>query len=75
MAALAEFERDLISERTTAGLSAAKRRGKHIGRPQTLLPEQVAHAKKLITSRQETIVGKASTLDVHRNTLRKALAE
>lgn len=75
MAALAEFERDPISERTTAWMSAARRRGKHIERPQTLSPEQVAHAKKLITSRQETIVGKASTLDVHRNTLRKALAE
>ena len=75
MAALAEFERDLISERTTAGMSAAKKRGKHIGRPTTLSPDQVANAKKLITSRQETIVGMASMLGVHRNTLRKAIAD
>ncbi len=34
MAAMAEFERDLISERATAGMSAAKKRGKHIGRRQ-----------------------------------------
>ncbi len=33
MGALAEFERSLISERTKAGMAAAKQRGKHIGRP------------------------------------------
>ena len=33
MAALAEFERDLISERTKAGMAAAKQRGVHVGRP------------------------------------------
>lgn len=33
MAALAEFERDLISERTKAGMHAAKQRGVHVGRP------------------------------------------
>ncbi len=33
MAALAEFERSLISERTKSGMAAAKLRGKHIGRP------------------------------------------
>lgn len=33
MGALAEFERDLISERTKAGMAAAKARGVHVGRP------------------------------------------
>ncbi|MGU3401323.1 recombinase family protein [Brucellaceae bacterium D45D] len=33
MAALAEFERSLISERTRAGMQAAKLKGKHVGRP------------------------------------------
>lgn len=46
MAALAEFERDLISERTTAGMSAAKKRGKHIRLPSILSTSQAAHAKK-----------------------------
>jgi DNA invertase Pin-like site-specific DNA recombinase len=32
--ALAEFERDLIRERTAAGMRAAKRRGARIGRPE-----------------------------------------
>ena len=33
MAALAEYERSLISERTKAGMQAAKARGVHVGRP------------------------------------------
>jgi DNA invertase Pin-like site-specific DNA recombinase len=46
-AALAEFERDLIRERTTAGLATARARGKQIGRPTVMTPERVAHAKEL----------------------------
>jgi putative DNA-invertase from lambdoid prophage Rac len=34
--AIAEFERDLIRERTLAGLAAAKRRGAQLGRPRTI---------------------------------------
>ncbi|XTR52257.1 recombinase family protein [Pseudarthrobacter sp. So.54] len=37
-AALAEFERELISERTTAGLTAARVRGRHGGRPCKMPP-------------------------------------
>lgn len=36
IAALAEFERSLISERTKAGMAAAKLRGKHVGRPRRI---------------------------------------
>ena len=75
MAALAEFERDLISERTTAGMAAAKRRGKHIGRPSALSREQVEHAKRMIASNEETIAGMANVLGVHRNTLRRAVVK
>ncbi len=38
MGAVAEFERDLIRERTRAGVAAARRRGKRIGRPRVHLP-------------------------------------
>src|ERR671918_2664136 len=38
--ALAEFERNLIRERTTAGLTAARARGKRGGRPKTLTPKK-----------------------------------
>lgn len=42
IAAVAEFERDLLVERTQAGLSRAKAQGKKLGRPQTLTTEQRA---------------------------------
>src|SRR5262249_33703239 len=48
MGALAEFERSLIAERTRAGMKAAKRRGKHVGRPSKLTRQQIHHARELI---------------------------
>uniref|UniRef100_UPI000806EBB4 recombinase family protein n=1 Tax=Tritonibacter mobilis TaxID=379347 RepID=UPI000806EBB4 len=48
MGALAEFERDLIQERTKAGLRAAKKRGKRLGRPPALTDAQITHARTAI---------------------------
>ena len=48
MGALAEFERDLIVERTKAGIEAARQRGQHLGRPKKLDGNQLAHAQQLI---------------------------
>ncbi|WP_291728763.1 recombinase family protein [Leisingera sp. F5] len=48
MAALAQMERDLIRERTMAGLKAAKERGEAHGRPQTMTPERVDKARELV---------------------------
>ncbi len=48
MGALAEFERDLIRERTKAGMKAAKKRGKHVGRPKSLSHGQVQHMNELL---------------------------
>ena len=45
---LAELERSLIQERTTAGRAAAVARGVRMGRKSKLSPQQVAHAHKLI---------------------------
>lgn len=50
MGALAEFERDLIRERTKAGMQAAKKRGKHLGRPRALTKQQVSHARELLNA-------------------------
>lgn len=46
--ALAEFERDLIRERTGAGLSAAAARGRKGGRKAVVTPEKLVRAKALI---------------------------
>lgn len=43
-ASLAEFERELISERTLAGLDNARRKGKRLGRPAGLSPERLKKA-------------------------------
>src|SRR3954466_8972517 len=43
--ALAEFERDIIKERTNAGLEAARTRGKRGGRPKALSPDKIKLAK------------------------------
>ena len=45
VSAMAEFERELIRERTRAGIAAAKRRGKVLGRPQAYV--DVRRAKRL----------------------------
>lgn len=47
-AALAEFERDIIIERTNAGLAAARARGRTGGRPVALTAEQVREAHRMI---------------------------
>ena len=46
-AALAEFERALIVERTQAGLEAARANGRHGGRKSNISPEAAAHIRKL----------------------------
>lgn len=56
MGALAEFERGLISERSKAGMQAARKRGKHIGRPVKLSREQINHAAQMVLERRLRIV-------------------
>jgi DNA invertase Pin-like site-specific DNA recombinase len=59
-AAFAEFERELIRERTAAGMKAAKRRGIHVGRPRKLAPDQLDMAAQLIAGdRSQREVAKA----------------
>jgi DNA invertase Pin-like site-specific DNA recombinase len=52
LAAMAEFERSLNSERTKAGLEAAKRRGRKLGRRPKLTRKQIARARRLIKAGQ-----------------------
>ena len=73
MGALAEFERDLIQERTKAGLRAAKKRGKRLGRPPALTDAQITHARTAIEAKRETVSGMAEILGVNRSTLQRAM--
>jgi hypothetical protein len=66
--ALAEFERDLIRERTQAGLSAARVRGKRGGRPKVLTQKKIELAKKLYADKSNSIDDICSTLNISRAT-------
>src|SRR5271167_2804351 len=71
-AGIAEFERELIHERTGAGRVSAKARGVRFGRPPKLTADQIALARRLIA--EGTSVPEASRiLKVHRSTLYRAL--
>src|SRR5512135_1184260 len=74
-AALAEFERDLIRERTKAGLDAARARGKRGGRRRKLDEKKRAQALTLHKDRSNTIDDICRTLRVGRSTLYRYLAE
>ena len=68
-AALAEFERELISERTTAGLSAARARGRTGGRPFKMTPAKLRLAMASM-GKPDTHVGNlCAELGVSRQTL------
>ncbi|MGU8077197.1 recombinase family protein [Burkholderia pyrrocinia] len=71
IAALAEFERSLISERTRAGIHSAKNRGRRIGRPGSLTSSQRDEARRLLQENSEAVVAKI--LNVHPKTLRRHL--
>jgi DNA invertase Pin-like site-specific DNA recombinase len=67
--ALAEFERDLIRERTMAGLRAARARGRFGGSKPKLTPEKVKVAASLMKNKTNTIKDICKTLGVGRATL------
>lgn len=71
--ALAEFERDLIRERTNAGLAAARSRGRVGGRPPALTTEQVAVAQEMYASGNHTPTAIAKVLGVGRATVYRHL--
>jgi hypothetical protein len=70
---LAGLERELIRERTKAGMAAAKRRGKHVGRPRALTDAQVRRAKAMVKSGGQSISGMADLYRGDRKTIGRAL--
>ena len=73
MAAMAEMERELIKERTKAGLVAAKARGRSGGRKAKMTPSKISAARQLLASGTE-VADVAKNLGVSRATLYRALA-
>ena len=73
--ALAEFERDLIRERTQAGLSAARARGRLGGRPAVMTPQKAQTARQLYDEGKLTMSEIAQVVGVSRATLYRHLGE
>ena len=68
-AALAEFEREVIRERTMAGLAAARARGRVGGRKPVLTPSKLRHAQAAMKSRETNVTELCEELGVSRTTL------
>ena len=71
--ALAEFERELIRERTMAGLASARARGRTGGRPRKLDNKKIANARRLLEDPNQSVTEVAGLLGVSRTTLYRAL--
>ncbi len=69
---IAEFERDLIRERTMHGLEAAKARGQTLGRPRLLDPSTVIEAHRHVAQKDVGIGEMAQRLGVSHSTLARA---
>ncbi len=50
LALFAEYEREMIRQRTRAGMQAAKKRGEHIGRPRKLSDREIDRVRELVSS-------------------------
>ena len=74
-AALAEFERNLIRERTQAGLKAARARGRKGGRPKALDQAQRQIVVKLYQEKQHTISEICKIMGISKPTLYSYLGE
>jgi DNA invertase Pin-like site-specific DNA recombinase len=73
--ALAQFEREIIRDRTVAGLTAARARGRHGGRPSKLTAEQVRQARKMYDARELTVEQIGAVLGVSRTWIYRALGK
>jgi DNA invertase Pin-like site-specific DNA recombinase len=71
-AGIAEFERELIHQRTSSGRMAAKARGVRFGRPPKLTAEQIALGKRLV-SEGTSVREAAKLLKCHHATLYRAM--
>jgi DNA invertase Pin-like site-specific DNA recombinase len=71
---MAEFERDLIRERTNAGLASARARGRMGGRPKALTPDKVKTARTLYDAKSMTVAQICEQVGCSRATFYKQVA-
>jgi DNA invertase Pin-like site-specific DNA recombinase len=70
---MAEFERDLIRERTQAGLQSARARGKLGGRPSVVDEKKIRQAKAMLADKKNTVQDVCATLGISRATMYRHL--
>lgn len=70
--AVAEFQREIIVENTTAGLNAARGKGTRLGRPPKLNLDEITEAHRQVMQGHRGVVEIASLLDVHPRTVERA---
>lgn len=73
--AMAQFERELIRERTQAGLAAARARGRVGGRPTVWTPDKLKTARAMKASGEHDVSSIARVLGVSRASVYRAIAE
>lgn len=71
---LAEFEREVIKERTNAGLKAARARGRKGGRPRKLNDQRVLMARNLMANNEINIGEICRTMQISKSTLYRRAA-
>lgn len=73
-ASIAQFEKDLIRERTMAGLAAARARGRKGGRPTVWTEEKIRLAVEMYESKEHDVAGIARLLGISRGSIYRMLA-
>jgi DNA invertase Pin-like site-specific DNA recombinase len=73
--ALAEFERDIIKERTSAGLEAARARGRTGGRRKVLTPKEISIVRQLYRDKKTPVADICRSFGVSRMTLWRYVKE
>lgn len=73
LASMAEFERSLISERTKAGMAAARSRGSQIGRRPAMTDDQRRDAREAIANGSASVQAVAEKHGIHPRTLLRTL--
>lgn len=74
IAAMAEFERSMISERTVAGMAAARQRGQNLGRRRSMTEEQCVEAVTALGQGGESLADVARRYEVHPRTLKRLIS-